>query len=267
MVTRHQELTRFRAWDHCGTFASGCITPPPSSSGSSSSSIQVWVTPPAHAAACLDRLIADDDESSNYSRDPHMMRVSQYVFRSLNSSFMLLIKFMFRVQNTELENRLTQVENELKTMKEAVAAKKEACNRKRFFALFSPRNNAFPFSVLCLTVSSSSSITRLGDRMESLLNSMSLGAQWKASLHCCFWPGRSLLLLQRRPHRQVSQGHGRGSRFIVGRAPALARTYQEVLLIGTRTAPSWIFNGRIHSGYKNRIRRSNLNPNTKLNFR
>jgi hypothetical protein len=84
-----------------------------------------------------------------------MMRVSQYVFRSLNSSFMLLIKFMFRVQNTELENRLTQVENELKTMKEAVAAKKEAYNRKRFLPYSHPAITPFHFlcyASLCLAL-------------------------------------------------------------------------------------------------------------------
>jgi hypothetical protein len=47
------------------------------------------------------------------------------MFRSLNSCFMLLIKILFRVKITELENRLTQVENELKTIKEEVADKKE----------------------------------------------------------------------------------------------------------------------------------------------
>jgi hypothetical protein len=45
------------------------------------------------------------DESSYYSHDPHMMRAGQYVFRSLNSYFMLLIKLLFCVQITELENR------------------------------------------------------------------------------------------------------------------------------------------------------------------
>jgi hypothetical protein len=52
------------------------------------------------------------------------------MFRSLNSCFMLLIKFMFYVQIIELENRLTQVENELKAMKEE-ARKKEAATKEK----------------------------------------------------------------------------------------------------------------------------------------
>jgi hypothetical protein len=59
-----------------------------------------------------------------------MKRVSQYAFRSLNSYFMLLVKFLFRVQIIELENMLTQIENELKTMKEEAAASKKKTRKK-----------------------------------------------------------------------------------------------------------------------------------------
>jgi hypothetical protein len=51
------------------------------------------------------------------------------MFIRVVSCFMLLIKFLFCVQITELENRLTQVENEAKAMKEE-AWKKEVTTKK-----------------------------------------------------------------------------------------------------------------------------------------
>jgi hypothetical protein len=119
----------------------GHITVPPALSGSSVSSslIQVWVIPPTRQQQVLidsssgdDDSSFDDDEWSKYSHDPHMMKVSKYLFISLNYSFfVLLIKFLFCVQIIELENRLSQVENELNIMKEEEATTKEGEARKK----------------------------------------------------------------------------------------------------------------------------------------
>jgi hypothetical protein len=63
----------------------------------------------------------------------HMMRVSQYACVQIieYSCFMLLIKFLFRVQIIELENTLSQVVNELKRMKEEVAMTNEEARKKK----------------------------------------------------------------------------------------------------------------------------------------
>jgi hypothetical protein len=79
MVTRHQGIARSQARDDRGTFALGCISPKPASSVSSSPSIQMWVTPPAWRQQVLIDSSFDGDMPLDYSHDPDMIRVSQYI--------------------------------------------------------------------------------------------------------------------------------------------------------------------------------------------